>query len=77
MTEVTFDGAAPDQRFLEGFPLTIDGVFAQLRSLGPEATMTATWDPAFGFPLTIAIDALPDAVDDEFSISIADFSPAD
>ncbi|HEX5589723.1 MAG TPA: DUF6174 domain-containing protein [Candidatus Limnocylindrales bacterium] len=77
-TEVLFEGAPADPSLVgTAFPLTIDAVFERLRNLEPRATMTATWDPDWGFPTSVSVDPIPNAIDDEYSISIAAFAPAD
>ena len=75
-TAITAAGRPVAADKVGGIPLTIDAVFAALLALGPEATLTGTWDADLGYPTDIAVDPIPNAVDDEFSIRIEDYSPA-
>lgn len=54
---------------------TMDRVFSQLKTdLGGKADeVTVTYDPAYGFPNSINIDYIKDAVDDEVSVQIENF----
>jgi len=77
VASVTYEGRPVPADRVASFPLTIDAVFALLRAQGPDAEMTLAWDPDRGFPTSASVDPIPDAVDDEFSITVADFAPAD
>ena len=53
--------------------MTIDGVFAYAREAIREADETnITYDPALGFPLTLSIDRIKLAMDDELGVTISD-----
>lgn len=54
---------------------TIDRLFLKLESdlAGEADEVTVEYDPAYGFPVNIAIDQIKEAIDDELSIQISDF----
>ncbi|SRR5258706_5228596 len=54
---------------------TIDKLFTELQAdLGGKADeVTVTYDPTYGFPSTINIDFIKNAVDDELYLSVAAF----
>ena len=54
---------------------TIDQAFSSLELLlnGDADKVEVTYDPAYGFPTSIDVDMILNAVDDEFSIYISDF----
>lgn len=76
VTAVTYEGQPVAGNTVAGVPLTIDAVFVTLLSLGPEASLTGTWDDTRGYPTDVSVDPIPNAVDDEFTIRIEDFEPA-
>jgi len=77
VTRVTLAGEPLDPDRAGGIPLTIDAIFARLLALGPDATLSGTWHDDLGYPIDIAVDPIPNAIDDEYSIRIEDFTPAD
>jgi len=54
---------------------TLDRLFAQLKAAltGGNDEVRVTYDSAYGFPDTIYIDRIKEAVDDEISFSVKDF----
>ncbi len=53
----------------------IEDVFAAARSaLASADDVKIAYDPTFGFPTRVAVDAIKQAVDDEFTITVTDFS---
>lgn len=54
---------------------TIDRLFLKLEAdLGGEADeVTVSYDPQYGFPLTISIDQILEAVDDELALQVSNF----
>jgi Family of unknown function (DUF6174) len=76
-TQLTSNGepvAAPDA---QGFPKTIDELFVIIGAqLAKDAIVEVEWDDAFGFPTSIAVDPIINAVDDEFGYLVTDFRPA-
>lgn len=54
---------------------TMEGLFAELESgLSGEADeVTVTYDPTYGFPRTIHLDVIKDAIDDELSLEVTNF----
>jgi hypothetical protein len=53
---------------------TIDGIFAELKSDLSEADeVLVTYDGTYGYPATIAIDQIKEAIDDELSLEISNF----
>jgi hypothetical protein len=54
---------------------TIDRVFLALQSAytAEADEITVTYDPAYGFPATVSIDYIIEAMDDELSYQVSDF----
>jgi hypothetical protein len=54
---------------------SIEDVFAATRSsIATAAKIQVAYDPQFGFPTSVNVDPIENAVDDEFSLSISDFA---
>jgi hypothetical protein len=76
---VTFDGTPlnpedPAYEFIARYA-TMERIFAELEAdLSGEADEVAvTYDPVHGFPASIAVDRIKEAIDDELSIQVSDF----
>lgn len=74
-TSVLYEGKPLAAGQIGNVPLTMEAAFAALLAGEEGATMEATWDPDLGFPVSVAVDPIPNAIDDEFSITIEDFAP--
>ncbi|HEX5827319.1 MAG TPA: DUF6174 domain-containing protein, partial [Candidatus Limnocylindrales bacterium] len=62
---------------IEGFPLTVEAVFDEARAtLEGGGSVSASWD-ATGLPREMALDRVPEAVDDELGITVRSFTPAE
>lgn len=62
---------------IEGFPLTIDALYAEARrTLEGGGTVAVTWDPASGLPVTMQLDRDLQAVDDELFVTVDSVTPA-
>lgn len=61
---------------LQGLPTTIPELFAVVAAQGAAAEMTVEWDTTFGFPSTIQVDPIANAIDDEFGFVVTEFRPA-
>jgi hypothetical protein len=56
--------------------LTIDDVFAALREEFRESDeVNVTYDPEYGFPTSVEVDRIRNAIDDEWSFGVSDFVP--
>jgi Family of unknown function (DUF6174) len=61
---------------LSSYPLTIDAVYERARAtLAGGGTVDVLYDEDTGVPTTIALDPVPQAIDDELEISVNDFAP--
>jgi hypothetical protein len=59
---------------LSAFPLTVDAVYAQaLAAIDGGGSVTATWGDG-GVPASMLIDPIPNAVDDELTVTVSAFS---
>jgi hypothetical protein len=76
VTSVLLDGRAVVPAEVEWVPLTLPAVFEQLRGIGSEASFEAEYDPRTGVPLSVSVNPIPNAVDDEWGLTIRDFVPA-
>lgn len=70
-TAVTVEGKPVQPAALSGIPLTIDAAFALLRSQPATASIKITWHVS-GFPAEADVDPIPNAIDDEFTLTIKD-----
>ena len=61
---------------LQGIPTSIPALFAIVTANAQAGDMTVEWEPTFGFPTAIQVDPIPNAIDDEFGITVTDFRPA-
>jgi hypothetical protein len=56
--------------------LTIDDVFTTLsKELRESDEVNATYDPEYGFPTSVDVDRIRNAIDDEWSFGVSDFVP--
>lgn len=74
VTEVLRGGVPIDPADLPRVPLTIPAVFELLRGLGPDAEFEATYDLVTGAPSEVSVDPIPNAIDDEFGLTISDLT---
>jgi hypothetical protein len=59
--------------FVESYT-TIDKLFEQLKSAQADADeVTVAYDPTYGFPTSIAIDHIKEAIDDEMYLTVENF----
>jgi hypothetical protein len=75
-TQLTSNGQPVAVRDAQGIPKTIAEVFSVVAGAADAAALTVEWDPAFGFPTSIQVDSIQNAVDDEFGYLVTDFHPA-
>ena len=55
---------------------TIDGVFDTLAKEYRESDQVdATYDPEYGFPTSVSVDRIRNAIDDEWGFGVSDFVP--
>ncbi|MEO7664038.1 MAG: DUF6174 domain-containing protein [Candidatus Limnocylindrales bacterium] len=73
VASVTFDGKPIAVGGLRGVPITIPAVFDLLAAQPKTAKVSIGWDEQLGFPLSFSVDPIPNAVDDEFAITVSDF----
>ncbi|NOH04154.1 MAG: hypothetical protein HND47_20365 [Chloroflexi bacterium] len=68
------DSSNPSFDYYQSYA-TIDRLFLELEAeLNGEADeVLVTYDPLFGFPVSIAIDRIKEAVDDELSLQVSNF----
>lgn len=66
--------AEPGREFFDRFA-TIDRLFADLESGDSSKAdkVEITYDPTYGFPAQVSVDAIQNAVDDEYSVQISNF----
>jgi hypothetical protein len=75
-TAATMDGRPVPLAQVSAFPLTVDAVYAKARAaLDGGGTITPAWGSG-GLPTAILIDPIPNAVDDELSVTVNAFVPA-
>jgi hypothetical protein len=56
--------------------VTVDGVFDLVRAdLRRADHVRVTYDPTWGFPASVAVDEMSNAIDDEHGYAISDFTP--
>jgi len=69
-------GAVPDSAMFRDF-LTVERVFDFVRRTIAENpdTLTAVYDPHYGYPTRITVDPIFGIADDEFSVSVTGFQP--
>jgi hypothetical protein len=66
-------GAQPGKDVPQRLP--IEAVFAAARdALATADAVDVTYDPTYGFPTSVAVDAIKQAVDDEYTITIENFA---
>jgi hypothetical protein len=75
-TAMTKDGQPVDPLEVAGLPRTIQDVFAIVAGSADAADVVVEWDPEFGFPTSIQVDSIENAIDDEFGILVTNFRPA-
>lgn len=70
------DGEPVPAELEELFP-RIDGLFDVLRDAARRDAdlVRVTWSDAFGFPATVFIDWIEEAIDDELTLRVFDFAP--
>lgn len=75
-TRITKAGQPVAPREVEGLPKTVPELFAVLSARAGAAKLSVEWDPTFGFPASIQVDPIANAIDDEFGYLITNFRPA-
>jgi len=73
VTSATRDGKPVPAAERQGLPKTIPELFAAVATNAAAAKVSVDWDPTFGYPFNIAVDAIENAVDDEFGYQVTDF----
>lgn len=76
VTTITKAGQAVEPREVDGLPKTVPELFAVVAAQTGAASVTVEWDPAFGFPTSIQVDSIANAIDDEFGYLVTNFRPA-
>jgi len=76
VTTVTRAGQPVAPLDAQGIPKTVPELFAVVSAQPATAAMTVEWDTTFGFPTSIQVDPIANAVDDEFGIVVTNFRPA-
>ena len=70
-------GQPVQQADLAGLPTSIGDLFAIVAAEAVTAASIAVeWDPVFGFPASIQIDHVANAIDDEIGYTVTNFRPA-
>ena len=72
---VTRDGVAVGPSEVQGLPKTVPELFAVVATLPPDAAVTVSYDPDLGFPTSISVDPIPNAIDDEYTILVYSLKP--
>lgn len=72
---VTIAGKPAGPIEVQGLQTTIPALFALVAATAEAGDVAVEWEPTFGFPGSIRADPIPNAVDDEFGITITDFRP--
>ena len=75
-TAFTRAGQPVEAREIQGLPATVPELFAIIAAQAGAAELAVAWDPAFGFPTSIQVDSVANAIDDEFGFLVTDFRPA-
>lgn len=75
-TKVTRGGQPVAPLDVQGIPKTVPELFALVSAQPASAGMTVEWDATFGFPSSIQVDPIANALDDEFGIVVTNFRPA-
>ena len=69
-------GAVVVIRDVSAFPLTVDALYVQaIAALDGGGTVTVTWGDG-GIPTRILIDPIPNAIDDELTVTVTAFAAA-
>jgi hypothetical protein len=76
VTHVTKAGQPVPPNDVTGLPKTVIELFAVVAAQANAASLTVEWDPAFGFPSSIQVDSIANAIDDEFGYTVTNFRPA-
>lgn len=75
-TAVTMDGKAVPLDQVQGFPLTVEALYAKAQAaLDGGGSVTPTWGSG-GLPTAMLIDPIPNAIDDELSVTVTALVPA-
>ena len=75
-TLVTFQGGVALADRVQDLPKTMEAVFNVVFQNAATEPLVV-YDDRFGFPLRIGVDPIPNAIDDEFTIVVSNFRPAD
>lgn len=72
---VNLEGGAVDADTRRAVPLTVDALFAKVaEALDRADSLVVAYDDVFGFPTSIDIDWIVNAIDDETTFEVTDFS---
>ena len=57
---------------------TIDKLFARIRDayVNKAASISAVYDPGYGYPLHASVDPIKEAIDEEWAFTVTGFEPA-
>ena len=70
------DGTHLDPARVEGeLPRTIDELFDQLQREVAADSFIATYDPAWGYPTSVKVDEMLNAIDDELEVAVSSLTP--
>lgn len=75
VTGVTKAGQAVQPNEVAGIPKTIIELFAVVTTHADAAALAVEWDSAFGFPASIQVDPIANAIDDEVGYTVTNFRP--
>ena len=75
-TAITKAGQPAAAEELSFLPKTVPEAFKVVSDNLAAAKIAVTYDPTFGFPTSIVVDSIANAIDDEFSMTLTDFAPA-
>jgi hypothetical protein len=64
------------EEILQEIPGSIDAVFDKIEDSLDADEIDVTYDPTYGFPVSIDFDMMREAVDDEIGLRLSDFTPA-
>jgi hypothetical protein len=75
-TGVTSNGLAVAPALIANVPKTVPELFDIVAENADAADMVVAWDALLGFPTSISIDRIENAIDDEVGYTVTDFQRA-
>jgi hypothetical protein len=75
-TGVTSNGIAVAPALIANVPKTVPELFDIVAENADAADMVVAWDALLGFPTSISIDRIENAIDDEVGYTVTDFQRA-